>query len=608
MLLRLTRLCVLVLTLGIISSVDAQNSAPDARPSSRTCKCMPGDACYPTSQQWDQFSSRLSRPLVRDQRPLGAVCFRDSGEFNYRACSYRTRRINDPIYRAGLSNAAQFTTFEALVNGTTVQQCDFSGPMANGTCFQGRVPPNAVNVTNAADVQEAVRFASRHNLRLIVRNSGHELMGRSMGVGALEVFTHNLQKIEFTDHFVPEGAPPQTQGEYAVTMGSGVSWNTAYAQADIHNRSLPGGLSPYGTVGAAGGWVLGGGHSALSRYYGLGVDNVLQMKVVLPNATYATVNKYRDPDLFWALRGGGGPSFGIVIEMTVRTHPNPPYTAMFWVGQAQDNASYTNLFELWNRYNNPLNEAGWSGVMPFFNRTIFLTMLAQGNPPYDPQAMPLMQSFHQAARYMPGVTVLTEQFVPYRSFGDFNYDNLVNTTVPHGFNFTASLPGPPHSVTSSWLLPWNITAPENARPLAKIYTNLPGGTHYMVGGGPVSTNDPSEVSITPAWRNITTSLIILPTGILGIDDPTSSLEAIRRSSYEQTQVFRELAPPPFGGQYLNEGDYYEENWQAAYWGPNYPRLLAVKRRIDPKDLLIVRKGVNSEDWDEEIICKTPSSQ
>lgn len=48
----------------------------------------------------------------------------------------------------------------------------------------------------------------------------------------------------------------------------------------------------------------------------------------------------------------------------------------------------------------------------------------------------------------------------------------------------------------------------------------------------------------------------------------------------------------------------EVDWQGAYWGKNYPRLLAIKKAIDPKDLLIVRKGVNSESWDDEITCKT----
>jgi len=53
-------------------------------------------------------------------------------------------------------------------------------------------------------------------------------------------------------------------------MGAGINWNEMYAAVDQHNRSVPGGLAPFGTVGAAGGWILGGGHSALSRYFGLG--------------------------------------------------------------------------------------------------------------------------------------------------------------------------------------------------------------------------------------------------------------------------------------------------------------------------------------------------
>jgi len=167
----LRRSCALLLILSICvfaSSSDAQRS----RPNRRSCKCMPGDACYPTPRQWQELSSRLSYPLITNQRPLGAACYRGTGEFNSRQCSSATTSINDPIFRAGQSNAAQFMTFEALANGTSIQDCTFDGPMS-GTCYQGRIPPMSVNVTNAADVQEAVRFASRHNLRLVVRNSGY---------------------------------------------------------------------------------------------------------------------------------------------------------------------------------------------------------------------------------------------------------------------------------------------------------------------------------------------------------------------------------------------------------------------------------------------------
>jgi len=55
---------------------------------------------------------------------------------------------------------------------------------------------------------------------------------------------------------------------------------------------------------------------------------------------------------------------------------------------------------------------------------------------------------------------------------------------------------------------------------------------------------------------------------------------------------------------LTKADIMEPNWQTSYWGNHYPRLLAFKKSLDPKDLLIVRQGVNSEPWDDEILCKT----
>ena len=86
-----------------------------------------------------------------------------------------------------------------------------------------------------------------------------------------------------------------------------------------------------------------------------------------------------------------------------------------------------------------------------------------------------MEAFVNASRALPGVNVSLALPVSYRSFEAFNVDNLVNSSNGFGFNFTAPVPGPPHSVTSSWLLPRNLTAPENARMVAELYANVTGG-------------------------------------------------------------------------------------------------------------------------------------
>lgn len=74
------------------------------------------------------------------------------------------------------------------------------------------------------------------------------------------------------------------------------------------------------TVGASGGWVLGGGYGALTPNYGLGVDNVLEMKVMLPDGRFVTANRCQNQDIFFALRGGGAGTFGVVTETVSKIH------------------------------------------------------------------------------------------------------------------------------------------------------------------------------------------------------------------------------------------------------------------------------------------------
>jgi hypothetical protein len=85
-----------------------------------------------------------------------------------------------------------------------------------------------------------------------------------------------------------------------------------------------------GSVSVAGGWGQLGGHSPLSNQYGLGVDQFLEFRVVTPDGQYRVANKVSNPDLFWALRGGGGGTFGVVTEATIKAYPHEPITAYSW--------------------------------------------------------------------------------------------------------------------------------------------------------------------------------------------------------------------------------------------------------------------------------------
>ncbi|KAF1810771.1 FAD-binding domain-containing protein, partial [Eremomyces bilateralis CBS 781.70] len=77
-------------------------------------------------------------------------------------------------------------------------------------------------------------------------------------------------------------------------------------------------------VGTIGGWAQAGGHNPLSREYGMQADNIVEFEVVLADGTFVKASECSNPDLFWALRGGGGSTFGIVTAATVKVYPTPP--------------------------------------------------------------------------------------------------------------------------------------------------------------------------------------------------------------------------------------------------------------------------------------------
>jgi hypothetical protein len=153
---------------------------------------------------------------------------------------------------------------------------------------------------------------------LTIKNTGHDYKGRSSAPNTLALWTHNVQPTpQLVKGFIPDGCS-QPVGD-GVTFGAGQQFDGLYKFADDNGITVLGGAS--GSVGPAGGWITGGGHSAITNAFGLGVDNVLQIRTVLPNGTYVTVNECQNQDLWFALRGGGGGTFGVNFEMTTRALP-----------------------------------------------------------------------------------------------------------------------------------------------------------------------------------------------------------------------------------------------------------------------------------------------
>jgi FAD/FMN-containing dehydrogenase len=156
----------------------------------------------------------------------------------------------------------------------------------------------------SADVQAAVRSARAHGLALSVRGGGHDWAGRSLRQGGLVIDLSHMRRVD---------VDPDTS---VATIEGGAT------AVDVISAAAPHGLvaatGNCGTVGMVG-LTSGGGYGPLTPRYGLALDNLLSAEVVLADGRLIDCDDHNNPDLFWAIRGGGG-NFGVITSMRVRLH------------------------------------------------------------------------------------------------------------------------------------------------------------------------------------------------------------------------------------------------------------------------------------------------
>ena len=124
----------------------------------------------------------------------------------------------------------------------------------------------------------------------------------------------------------------------AIRLSAGVQWGDVCTWLSSYNLTAIGAFSR--TVGAIGGYLQGGGHSPLSRWKGMVADQVLEFDVLTADGHLQKVNACENKDLFWALRGGGGGSFAVVVSTMLRTFPLPPVISAFYAISAPNETRY----------------------------------------------------------------------------------------------------------------------------------------------------------------------------------------------------------------------------------------------------------------------------
>eukprot|EP00729_Bicosta_minor_P010062 gene10062-29166_t len=244
------------------------------------CRCLPGNPCW-EKVPWGKLNTSVHGRLERSVDMM-QPCLNDIAS---KECTNRLQKgVDDDEWISGQPYNLQHTGYFGAWNIKT----DYSH--------------FTVKAETSDDFAATVGFAHQHNLRLVVKGTGHDWYGRSAAAGSLLLWTHLRKNKVWHDAFVPEGCPATA--------------NDAMAQGKL----VVGGTCP--TVGVGGCW-LSGCYGAFARKYGSGAMNILQAKVVLANGTLVTANKCQHPDLFWSLRGGGGGNVGVVVDFVARAHPAP---------------------------------------------------------------------------------------------------------------------------------------------------------------------------------------------------------------------------------------------------------------------------------------------
>ena len=321
--------------------------AQDAKRRSR-----PGDPSWPSASQWQELNAQVGGQLVQVKPPLDA-------------CRAAPASAECAAFFKGLKNPWLIGDSVALTQTSGWADAWTSTPSAY-----------AVAARNAADVAAAVNFARTHRLRLAVKGGGHSYQGTSNAPDSLLVWTRAMNRIELHDAFVGQGCSDRPQP--AVSLGAGVVWLHAYDAVSKAGRYVQGGGCT--TVGVAG-LIQSGGFGTFSKRYGLAAAGLIEAEVVTADGTVRIANACTNPDLFWALKGGGGGSFGIVTRLTLRTRELPPFFgAMFVNVAAKSDAAYRDLIQRFVAfYREQLFNPQWGEQVTFRRDNVLgIAMVFQG--------------------------------------------------------------------------------------------------------------------------------------------------------------------------------------------------------------------------------------
>jgi FAD/FMN-containing dehydrogenase len=427
-----------------------------------------------------------------------------------------------------LPNSPQFATAKQVFN----------------TNYNGFTPAAVVTPTSPADVQKAMAFAAANNLKVAPRSGGHSYIGASTANGAM-VF--DLRQL-------PGGINYDAAGGQ-VTVTPATSLYAIHEALAAAGRGIPTGTCP--SVGAAG-HALGGGLGAQSRHAGLLCDQLTSASVVLPGGQAVIASAANNPDLFWALRGGGGGNFGVTTSLTFATFPTADVDVVELNFPPQ---SLAQVLVGWQNWLRSADQSSWA--LADSTTDAFGThcrILATG---------PVGSGNSMAAAIIAAVGMQpsgTEHHT-------FNYMDLVRYLAVGNLN-----PSPLGYVGGSDVFP--VVNAAAAQGIASAVNAFPRGAGRML--AIMHALDGALASVAPGatafpWRR---QYALVQWYVETSGDPAAATGWLNTA--------HQAVQPYSVGGYVN---YLEANQSASrYFGPNLARLSAVRQKYDPGRIMF--SGLN----------------
>ena len=408
---------------------------------------------------------------------------------------------------------------------------------------------------DVADVIHSVKFAGDNDVLLAIRGGGHNAGGLGICDDGLVI---DLSRIKYTR------IDPTAR---TVTVGGGCTWGDVDHATHVFGLATPGGI--LSTTGV-GGLTLGGGIGHLTRKYALTIDNLLSADVVLADGKFVKATADENPDLFWALCGGGG-NFGVVTSFTFTLHPvDTVYGGpmLYGLNEATDVMK-------WYR---DLIPAAPDDLNGFF---AFLTVPPA--PPF-PEHLHMKKMCGVVWAYAGPQTKAEEIFKPIRAFKKAALD------------FVGPLPYPalqsmfdavyPPGLQWYWKADFVNKLSDEAIAQDIIFGEKLPTMHSTMHMYPINGAAARVGRTDTAWNYRDA---IWAKVMVGVDpDPANNEKTIAwaRSYYDA------LHPYSAGGAYVNfmMADEGEERVKATY-GDNYERLVAIKKKYDPNNLFRVNQNI-----------------